>query len=464
MRVDTLHDVLVIGGGLVGASLACALEGSGLDVALVEAEPPRVAAAPHAVVEPDRDGRNLALAAASLNALQALGVLRHLAAKPSPIRRIHVSRRGDFGAVRLDARDYGREQLGGVVAAHDLGNALEARLGELADLTRYPRTRLVGLDAMTAGNDAGVRAIEVESNGERRTLRARLLVGADGTASSVRGLLGIGCDEHDYAQTLFVSRLRAARSSDGSAWERFTGSGPLALLPLASLPKLSSPQSSGDYGCICCVPRNEAEAVAALDDAAYLAMLQQRFGWRVGRFIEVGKRYAYPLRLLAARELSAPRAVLLGNAAQTLHPVGAQGFNLGLRDALTLAELVGEAHASRADIGAESLLRTYAERRCDDRAATIRFSDGLARITANPSLPLAMLRSLVFTTLDLLPELRAPLVGAAMGFHAGGPQLARDAVAGNSKLLWEGRPGPIAIRSSARGEPFDGLRTGPVEP
>ena len=458
MRADTIHDVLVIGGGLVGASLACALEGSGLDVALVEAEPTRVAAAP------DRDGRNLALAVASLNALDALGVLRHLAAKPSPIRRIHVSRRGDFGAVRMEARDYGREQFGGVVAAHDLGNALEARLGELAHLTRYSQTRLVGLSEAVGGDDAVVREVEVERTGQRQLLRTRLLVGADGTASSVRGLLGIECDEHDYAQTLFVSRVRAAHGADGTAWERFTDSGPLALLPLASGSQSSVPQSSNQFGCICCVPHAEAEAVGALDDAGYLAMLQERFGWRVGRFIEVGKRHAYPLRMLAARELIASRAVLLGNAAQTLHPLGAQGFNLGLRDGLTLAELVDEAHASSADIGADSLLENYVERRRDDRAATLHFSDGLARITANPSLPLAMLRSLAFTALDTLPGLRAPLVGAAMGFHAGGPRLARDAVAGNSKLLWEGRPGPIAIRSSARGEPFDRLRTGSVEP
>jgi 2-octaprenyl-6-methoxyphenol hydroxylase len=419
MQADKIHDVLVIGGGLVGASLACALDGSGLDVALVEAEPPR------AVAAPDRDGRNLALAAASLNALEALGVLRHLAAKPAPIRRIHVSRRGDFGAVRMDATEHGREQFGGVVPAHDLGNALEARLGELAHLTRYAQTRLVGLNETVA--DEGVREVVIENQGQQHTLRTRLLVGADGTASSVRGLLGIACDEHDYAQTLFVSRVRAARGADGTAWERFTESGPLALLPLAW-----GPTSSGEYGCICCVPRADAEEVAALDDAGYLAMLQERFGWRVGRFLEVGKRFAYPLRMLAARELIASRAVLLGNAAQTLHPLGAQGFNLGLRDALTLAELVDEAHALNADIGADSLLETYTERRREDRAATIRFSDGLARITANPSLPLAMLRSLAFTALDALPGLRAPIVGAAMGFHAGGPRLARDSVVGDS--------------------------------
>ncbi len=402
----TTCDVLIVGGGLVGASLACALEGSGLRTVLVEAEPPRAGAAP------DRDGRNLALAAASVNALDALGVSRLLATRPTPIRRIHVSRRGEFGSVRLEATDYGRAQFGGIVAAHELGNALEARLAELTGLQRLSRTRLVAVhDAV-----GELRQVEVETNDERRLIATRLLVGADGTGSSVRSLLGIDYDRHDYAQTLFVSRVQAARAANGTAWERFTDSGPVALLP----------QSSGDYGCICTLPTIQADAVSALDDAAYLALLQERFGWRVGRFTAVGRRVAYPLQMLAARVLVARRAVLLGNAAQTLHPLGAQGFNLGLRDALTLAELVTQAHAAHTDIGADDQLQSYSARRQPDRDATIGFSDGLARITANPSLPLSWLRSLAFAAIDATPSLRARIVGAAMGFHIDGPLLARD--------------------------------------
>jgi 2-octaprenyl-6-methoxyphenol hydroxylase len=399
-----IHDVLVIGGGLVGASLACALDGSGLGVALVESEPPR------ASVIADSDARSLALAAASLNALAALGVVRHLPTQPTPIRRIHVSRRGDFGAVSLRAEDYGRTAFGGVVPAPALGVTLQARLGELRGLSHHVGARLVAL------RDAGdLREADIVRDGATTTLRARLLVGADGTASFVRDALGIDATTHDYAQQLFAGSVRAARPSDGQAWERFTDDGPMALLP----------QASGGYGCICTVPGAQADAVAALDDAGFIALLQERFGWRAGRFLAVGRRVGYPLRQLVAGRLTASRAVVMGNAAQTLHPVGAQGFNLGLRDALTLAELVRDAGTHGGDIGGTKLLDAYAQRRAEDREQTLRFSDGLARITANPAPPMRLLRSLAMGAFDALPDLRASLVGGAMGFRGVVPKLAR---------------------------------------
>ena len=399
-----IHDVLVIGGGLVGASLACALDGSGLDVALVESESPR------ASVIPDSDARSLALAAASLNALDTLCVLRHLPTQPTPIQHIHVSRRGDFGSVSLRAEDYGRAAFGGVVPAPSLGVALQARLRELDGLKHLVGARVVAL------RDAGdAREADIVHDGETMTLRAHLLVGADGTASFVRDALGIGASSHDYAQQLFAGSVRAARPSDGQAWERFTDDGPMALLP----------QTSGGYGCICTVPAARAEAIAALDDAAFIALLQERFGWRAGRFIAVGRRVGYPLRQLVAERLTASRAVIMGNAAQTLHPIGAQGFNLGLRDALTLAELVRDAGTRGGDIGGAALLDAYAQRRVEDREQTLRFSDGLARITSNPAPPMRLVRSFAMGAFDALPDLRASLVGGAMGFRGIVPKLAR---------------------------------------
>ncbi|MEO8742412.1 MAG: 2-octaprenyl-6-methoxyphenyl hydroxylase [Lysobacteraceae bacterium] len=402
---NRIHDVLIIGGGLVGASLACALDGSGLDVALVEAEPPR------ASVIPDADARSLGLAAASLNALEALGVARHFPIQPTPIRRIHVSRRGDFGSVAMRAEDYGRAAFGGVIPAPALGAALQSRVHELTRLTHCTSARLI---AVRDGIDA--READIVRDGITTTLRARLLVGADGTASFVRDTLGIGATRHDYEQQLFAGSVRASRRSDGQAWERFTDDGPMALLPRAA----------GDFGCICTVPRDDAERVAALDDAGFIALLQVRFGWRAGRFVGVGRRVGYPLRQLVAERLVASRAVLMGNAAQTLHPVGAQGFNLGLRDALTLAELVGDAALHGGDVGIGALLDAYTQRRTEDRQQTIQFSDGLARLTSNPSLPLRMIRSFAFNALDALPDLRASLVGGAMGFRGVVPALARD--------------------------------------
>jgi 2-octaprenyl-6-methoxyphenol hydroxylase len=409
-----IHDVLIIGGGLVGASLACALDASGLDVVLVESEPPR-AAVPASVI-PNPDARSLALAGASLNALGALGVLRHLSTQPTPIRRIHVSRRGDFGAVSLDADDHGRVAFGGVVPAPVLGVALQARLRELRGLSHQIGARLVGARLVGLRDTGEVREADIVRDGTTTTLRARLLVGADGTASCVRDALGIAASSHDYAQHLFAGNVRTARAADGQAWERFTDDGPMALLP----------QAAGGYGCICTVPSAQAEAVAALDDAGFISLLQSRFGWRAGRFIAVGRRVGYPLRQLVAERLIAPRAVIMGNAAQTLHPIGAQGFNLGLRDALTLAELVRDVGAHGGDVGGAALLDAYTHRRTEDREQTLQFSDGLARITANPAAPMRLLRSIAMGAIDALPGLRGSVVGGAMGFRGVVPALARD--------------------------------------
>lgn len=399
------HDVLIVGGGLVGASLAIALDGIGLDVGMVEATPSGTLPAVF-------DDRNLSFADATVNALTALGVMQKLRAPGGPIRRIHVSRRGDFGRVILRAADYGRDEFGQVVVARDFGEALEARLAELESLTRYRPARFVGLGDPV--NRGGHRDVRIEDADGARTLRTRLLIAADGTRSGVRDALGIACDQHDYAQTLFVARLRAERTPDGTAYERLGDHGPTALLP----------RGDRHYGLVHGVASAEAEAVLALDDGAFLARVQSAFGWRVGRLQAVGTRSAYPAMRVAARSTTAARAVLVGNAAQTLHPIGAQGFNLGLRDALTLAEIVA---AGQEDPGAEAVLEAYATRRAEDRQRTLEFTDGLARLSAGTAAALSPLRSAGLLALDRLPSAQAFLVGGAMGYRGDVPALCRAA-------------------------------------
>ncbi|WP_313252641.1 2-octaprenyl-6-methoxyphenyl hydroxylase [Stenotrophomonas sp.] len=396
------HDVVIVGGGLVGASLAIALDRLGLDVGLVEATP---GGALPAVF----DQRNLSFAAATVNALTALGVMQRLGNPGGPIRRIHVSRAGDFGRVVMRAEDYGREAFGQVVVARDFGDALEARLGELQHLTRYRPARFVGLGA---GSDGYREVVIAEADGERR-LRARLVVGADGTRSAVREALGIEVTEHDYAQTLFVARVRAAKAPDGSAYERFTDTGPTALLP----------RGDRHYGVVHGVARDQADAVLALDERAWLARLQDAVGWRAGRLLESGPRSAYPLIQVLARKLVGERALLLGNAAQTIHPLGAQGFNLGLRDALTLAELIAD---GAMDPGADALLQAYVQRRDPDREQTLAFSDGLARLTSNASPLMRPLRSLGLVAAAQAAPLQSFLVGGAMGFRGQVPEVCRS--------------------------------------
>lgn len=402
-------DVLIVGSGLVGASLACALDRLDLRVALVESTPPptsNVHAAP-----PGFDDRNLALALATINALQTLGVRPLIDATPAPIRHIHVSSRGDFGTVRLSANERGVDRFGETVVARMLGAALESRLSSLERLVPLRPARVTAVETERDRITATLHTAE----GERR-LSARLLVAADGTDSSLRTLLGIAAQSHDYQQTLFVAVTQADAAPADTAFERFTPEGPVALLPL----------SGNRLGSVLTVNREDAPVIAALDDSGYLSVLQERFGWRCGRFRKVGKRSAYPLRKVVAERLTAPRAVLAGNAAQTLHPIGAQGFNLGLRDALTLADVLEETLRSHDEIGGEEMLAEYVRRRHVDRTETLAGSDGLARLFSNTFAPLRLIRSMGMVMLDRTAHLSDGLVAAAMGFHGDVPTLARD--------------------------------------
>jgi len=396
------HDVLIVGGGLVGASMAIALSHLPLNIALVEPSP--LGQLPEVF-----DQRNLSLAAASINALTALGVIQHLQMSPGFIRQIHISRAGDFGQIHLRASDYGPDAFGQVIMARDFGQALAARLQQLPQLQHYRPARFVRL----GNSHADYREVVIAQGDQEHCLRTRLLVAADGSHSAVRHALAIKADTYDYAQSLLVARVRAAQAADGRAWERLTDSGPTALLP----------RGDGYYGVVHGVQREQADEIMALDDSDWLARLQNTLGWRAGRLLESGPRSAYPLVRIFAQQLTADRVVLLGNAAQSLHPLGAQGFNLGLRDALTLAEHITQ---DPLDAGASELLRSYVQTRQADRQRTAAFSDGLARITSNPSPLLRPFRSIGLAAFAQIKPLQAWLVGGAMGFRGNVPKLCRN--------------------------------------
>ncbi len=394
-------DVLIAGGGLVGASLAIALDGARVSVALAEAISAR------ADLQPSYDERNLALAGASVNALRALDVL-DAAAPLNPIAHIHVSRRGDFGSVRLDAAALALPAFGATIPARELGNALQRRL-DRSDITRLAPAEVVAFDESDGAIDVTLRT----PAGERR-VRTRLLVGADGTDSFVRRALGIEIERHDYAQSAFVTTLTTDKPLGATAYERFTDSGPVALLPLGA----------DRAGLVLSVPSADATRIGALDDDDFIAFVHERFGFRAGRFSRPGRRKPYPLARVLASRTTASRAVLVGNAAQTVHPIGAQGFNLGLRDALTLAELVRESVMRREDVGDATLLARYAERRSADRSATTRFSDDLVRLMGNDFAPLRLVRSLGFHALDRIVPLKRRFALRGMGFRGDTPLLA----------------------------------------
>jgi 2-octaprenyl-6-methoxyphenol hydroxylase len=279
---------------------------------------------------------------------------------------------------------------------------LELRLQQCRNLTRLMPAKLEKLQSIERGWRATLRRGD-----DIREIETKLLVGADGTHSFVRVQAGIAADEHDYAQSLVVCTITPERDPDGCAYERFSDEGPVALLPLGGR----------RCGLVLTVASDQAEGVLAMGDEAFAALAQRRFGWKLGRLTRPGKRQAHPARRVLAQSLTAPRVVVIGNAAQTVHPIGAQGFNLGLRDALTLAELIADAN----DPGDAELLRDYAARRAPDREGVLAFSHGLISLACLPQAAFAPLRSLALIAFDSVPPLKRALARRGMGWRGHAP-------------------------------------------
>jgi len=396
------YDVLVAGGGLVGASLACALGGSGLRVAVVEA------VALDAADQPSYDDRSVALAWGSRRIFEGMGLWRDICARGAcPIHRIHVSDRGRPGFARLAREDMGVPALGYVVENRVLGAALAAGMGERAGVTLFCPARLVGVEVASAGV-----ALRLEGAPD---CRARLLVVADGGRSPAREWLGLAVREVDYRQSAVVANVTPGRPHHHVAYERFTPSGPLALLPL----------TGGRCALVWSLPPAEARAAADLPAGVFLDRLGPAFGDRLGGFRRVGRRAVYPLKRVEVEPPVRPRAVFVGNAAHAVHPVAGQGFNLGLRDVAVLAELLVDAHRRGEDLGGAPLLGEYARRRRRDLRATTWFTDGLVRVFTHPWAPVAAGRDLGLLAVDLVPPLRRALLRRSMGLAGPLPRLAR---------------------------------------
>lgn len=397
-------DVLIAGGGLIGASLAIALSGLPLRVALVE----RVPFAADA--QPSFDSRSVALSRSSRRILGALGVWEPVAEQATPIRRVHVSERGRFGTAVIDADEEGVEALGYVVEARALGAVLwrtvESRPGLRVLCPAGAASPLVHDD------DVSVRI-----EGDGGTLRTRLLVVADGAGSPLRASLGIAATARPYGQTAIVGNVAAERPVPAQAFERFTPEGPLALLPVGD----------GRYTFVLARATGQAGALMALEETDFLHLLQEAFGQRLGRFTRLGRRACYPLELVRAGDVVSRRAVLVGNAAHGLHPVAAQGYNLGLRDVAILAELIADAlHADpSADPGDPALLRAYAEWRGGDQRKVVAFTDGLVRLFGIGGRGPALARGLALQAFDVLPGAKSTLARHTMGLSGRLGRLAR---------------------------------------
>ncbi|HEX4387848.1 MAG TPA: 2-octaprenyl-6-methoxyphenyl hydroxylase [Steroidobacteraceae bacterium] len=394
-------DVAIVGGGMVGASLAAALRGTGLTTLLVEGVPFASAA------QPSFDERTTALGNASRRIFEGLSLWGELADDASPIRAIHVSEAGGFGFARLIAREQGIDAFGYVLANRALGAALWRHLEAAPDVTLAVPARCEALEITPAAVH-----FTLQAPGGARGVRARLLVGADGAQSQVRAAAGIAADVADYAQVAVVANVTSDQPHEGWAFERFTASGPLAVLPLTGAAR----------AVIWALAPEAAQDLLAQSDAGYLAALQRTFGWRAGRFLKVSRRASYELKLTRARSPTGTRSVLIGNAAQALHPVAGQGFNLGLRDAAMLAEVLA---ASRADPGAPAVLERFAAWRARDRGGVVRFTDGLVRLFGDRRPGFSLLRNLGLLLFDATPPAKSSLARVSIGFAGPSPRLAR---------------------------------------
>lgn len=412
-------DVFVVGGGMVGASLGLALAGSGLQVSLVEPVLPGIGA------QPSFDERCTALANGSRQMLATLGAWPAIEPGACALQAIHVSDAGRPGAARIEARALGLPAIGYTAPNRVIGAALWQALRAQANVRVIAPARVVdarfseeratlALQAAgggSAGDGSGLAAAAVPEQ-----LHARLVVAADGDRSLVRERAGLRTAELDYAQQAIVAQLSAERRATDMAFERFgAAAGPLALLP----------RPDGHYTVVWCAARGDASGLLALDDAAFCAAVQAAFGWRVGAFTRAGARAAYPLTLRRAQTLTAQRLVLVGNAAQSLHPVAGQGFNLGLRDAAALAERLAQAAADGSDPGAPALLADYAADRRQDREGMLTFTDGLVRLFALDFPGAATLRSAGLLLFDSAPLAKQALSGVSWGFGARTPRLLR---------------------------------------
>ena len=415
-----MYSVLVAGGGLTGASLAVALARQGLEVAMVEA------VAPGDSGQPSLDDRTSAIARTGVRILKQLDVWPRLSEAASPIRAVEISERGCFGAARIEAQTQGFESLGSVVRNRVLGAALWEKLREFGTVDILCPARVKSVEttsgSVTAhveeGGAAKVRAGKASAghggSGRERTIKARLLAVAEGARSPLRDAFGIATEQADYAQVALTGMVQVRNAvNPDTAWERFTAEGPLALIP----------SGANRYGFVLVVARADAAGLKNMEDAGLLAHLQRLIGFRAGEFVRLGSRSAYPLALNRAAQVTAPRAVLVGAAANSVHPLAAQGFNLALRDIAALAETLAEGRCPPGDPGAAALLSRYASWRSRDQANVVRFTDTLARLSRSSLL--RPLRGLALQAFDLAPQAKPLLARFALGQGGRMPRLAR---------------------------------------
>jgi len=379
------YDLIIVGGGPVAGILAALLADTPWKIAVV------------APGQPTAGSRAIALNHSSRQTLQSLNLWQALAGHTGKIRKIEVSRRGEPGKTHLSAADINTAELGWVIPEKQLMTAISARLSTLSNLTSIPATPL--------SIDQQENSITLELD-TATSISARLAIGADGAASKLRQLAGLKFNEHDFHSVAICASMTVTQPHQNQAWERFTNSGPIALLPLAD---------SHLYSLVWCVDARDTDDLLGCSNSDFLNRLQQQFGYAAGRFTAAIDRTAYPLVQRTCQRPTADRLLLIGSAARHLHPVGGQGLNLALRDVVVLTEILKQAAREVGDPGNPLLLQQYCDQRKVDWRTTERFSGQLPGLFAEHRQPLTLSRNLALTALELIPPLRRAFVRRAAG-------------------------------------------------
>ncbi|MBH0091238.1 2-octaprenyl-6-methoxyphenyl hydroxylase [Pseudoalteromonas sp. NSLLW218] len=382
-------DVVIIGGGLAGAScaLSVAKTNPALNIAVVEAN--QVTGDYH----PSFDDRSIALAQQSVEYLQSLNLFEQNAPYTAAIKKVSVSDRGHFGKAHINCDEFAKPSLGYVVEVNPFGRALHLRLTQ-SNITLMCPDSVTAIEQTLHSNTLTLQS------GEQ--LNAALLVIADGAQSPTRNLLGLGFNTQPYEQGAIIANVEVAGGHNNHAFERFTQNGPMALLPM----------SNNRYSLVWCMRQDQIEQHMALNEQDFISVLQSAFGYRGGQFTKVGMRTSYPLVYGQVESLTAHRTVVIGNAAHAIHPIAGQGFNLGLRDVQVLSNLIAN---SQHDLGSYAFTREYSKKRSDDIKTVMSLTDALVRLFSNSSRVLALGRSIGLFSMDLFPVLKAPLAKQLMG-------------------------------------------------
>ncbi|MCB1668107.1 MAG: 2-octaprenyl-6-methoxyphenyl hydroxylase [Pseudomonadales bacterium] len=394
---------------MVGLSLALLLaaQRSDWNVLVVEAFAPPGDMEPG--YRPSFDARSTALSDSSRDIFQQLGLWQQLSAHVADIAQVHVSDRGHIGSTRLSASEQGVASLGFVVENQWLGSVL---LGAVQQQPRIDMAAPARLVALQAKRDSV--SFVLDTGAEYQT---SLLVVADGAQSETRDKLGIRAKTKDYGKSALIANVSLEKPHQNIAFERFTDQGPMALLPLTDL------QGESRSALVWTMSPEQAEQLQQANEAVFLAELQQRFGYRLGKFQRVGERFCYPLKLIETTEQVRRNLVVIGNAAHSLHPVAGQGFNLSLRDAAMLADVLAGADMRQQPLGDLSVLEAYLQRQQKDQRQTTLLSDLLPTLFAFKTAPIALARNIGLLALDAVPPLRNQFARLGMGLDTRGSRL-----------------------------------------